>query len=53
MTVRAISTAGRRLIYPAVQFISTRTQPAPLRCALPSSRDQMVNQSIKFTAARD
>ena len=34
MTVRAISTTGQRLIYPAVQFISTRTQPAPLRCAL-------------------
>jgi len=36
MTGSAISTTGRRSIHPAVQFISLETQPAPLRCALPS-----------------
>jgi hypothetical protein len=28
------------------------TQPASLRCALPSLRDQLVNQPVKFTATR-
>ena len=34
------------LDHPAVQFISRRTQPAPLRCALTSSRNQMVYQPV-------
>jgi hypothetical protein len=32
----AIPTTGRRSIHPAWEFISLRTQPAPLRCALTS-----------------
>jgi hypothetical protein len=36
MTGSAIPTTGRRLINPAWEFISLRTQPAPLRCALTS-----------------
>jgi hypothetical protein len=34
MSGGAIPTTGRRTIHPAWEFISLRTQPAPLRCAL-------------------
>jgi hypothetical protein len=34
MTGGAIPTTGRRSIHSAWEFISLRTQPAPLRCAL-------------------
>ena len=48
MTDSAISTTDRRSIHPAVQSISLETQPAPLRCALPSLQDQGVTTRRHF-----
>jgi hypothetical protein len=39
MTNGAIPATGRRSIHPAWEFISLRTQPDPLRCALTSRMD--------------
>src|SRR3954465_13309470 len=39
--------------HPAVQFISRRTQPASLRGALSSSRNQLVDQPVNLTETRN
>jgi hypothetical protein len=48
MSGGAIPATGRRTINPAWEFISLRTQPAPLRCALALRVDTLglANQSF-------
>jgi hypothetical protein len=53
MTGGAIPATGRRAIHPAWEFISLRTQPAPLRCALTLRVGHSApGQSVIFIATR-